>query len=64
MYDRVIDAGAMAGKISGAGGGGFIMFLTKPSKRLEVMRVLSKEEGTIYPCHFVEQGSSSWTVME
>ena len=62
IYEKVMNAGAMAGKISGAGGGGFLMFLTRPSKRMELLRVLSKEEGQIYPCHFVEDGSASWTI--
>lgn len=62
IYDRVMNAGAMAGKISGAGGGGFFMFLTRPSKRMEVLRVLSKETGQVYPCHFTEEGSTSWII--
>ena len=62
IYDRVMNAGAMAGKISGAGGGGFFMFLTRPSKRMEVLRVLYKETGQVYPCHFTEEGSTSWII--
>ena len=63
LYNRVMNAGAMAGKISGAGGGGFIMFLARPSKRMEIIRILQEEkEGQIYPCHFVEEGSTSWTI--
>lgn len=63
LYQKVMDAGAMAGKISGAGGGGFIMFLVRPSKRMEIFRLLQKEPiGQIYPCHFVNEGSRSWTI--
>jgi D-glycero-alpha-D-manno-heptose-7-phosphate kinase len=63
LYDRIIKAGALAGKISGAGGGGFMMFFTRPSKRMEVIRALEAEkEGQIYPFHFVDEGSSSWTI--
>ena len=63
LYDKVMNAGAMAGKISGAGGGGFIMFLTRPSKRMEIIRILQQEKyGQIYPCHSVEEGSRSWTI--
>lgn len=62
IYDKVMAAGAMAGKISGAGGGGFFMFLTRPSKRMEILRILAKEDGRVYPCHFVEHGSTSWTI--
>jgi D-glycero-alpha-D-manno-heptose-7-phosphate kinase len=63
LYEKVMNAGAMAGKISGAGGGGFLMLLTKPSKRIEIIRVLQQEsQGQIYPCHFVENGSYSWRI--
>ena len=62
LYDKIMAAGAMAGKISGAGGGGFIMFLTRPSRRMEILRILEKESGQVYPCHFVEEGSRSWTI--
>lgn len=62
IYNKVMNAGAMAGKISGAGGGGFFMFLTRPSKRMEILRILAEEEGQIYPCHFVDDGSTSWTI--
>jgi D-glycero-alpha-D-manno-heptose-7-phosphate kinase len=40
-------AGALAGKVCGAGGGGCIVFLTKPGRRLEVERALEREGGTI-----------------
>ncbi|MCE3255441.1 MAG: hddA [Rickettsiaceae bacterium] len=65
IYDMVINAGAMAGKISGAGGGGFIMFLVPPSKRMKIMRLLEQEkEGRTMPCHFVDEGSQSWKIFK
>jgi len=63
IYDLVMDAGAMAGKISGAGGGGFIMFLVPPSKRMKIIRLLEQEKaGRTMPCHFVDEGSQSWRI--
>lgn len=63
IYDMVMDAGAMAGKISGAGGGGFIMFLVPPSKRMKILRLLEQEKnGRTMPCHFVDEGSQSWRI--
>jgi D-glycero-alpha-D-manno-heptose-7-phosphate kinase len=63
IYDHVMNnPGALAGKISGAGGGGFFMFLVKPEKKMDILRVLEKEVGKIYPCHFVDDGVSSWTI--
>ncbi len=63
IYNMVMDAGAMAGKISGAGGGGFIMFLVPPSKRVNILRLLEQEEiGRTMPCHFVDEGTQSWKI--
>lgn len=63
IYDMVMGAGAMAGKISGAGGGGFIMFLVPPSKRMKIIRLLEQEKaGRTMPCHFVDKGSQSWRI--
>jgi D-glycero-alpha-D-manno-heptose-7-phosphate kinase len=63
IYNMVMEAGAMAGKISGAGGGGFIMFLVPPSKRMEILRLLEREkEGRTMPCHFVDEGTQSWRI--
>lgn len=62
IYENVMDAGAMAGKISGAGGGGFFMFLVKPERKMDILKILEKENGKIYPCHFVEDGVNSWTI--
>ncbi len=65
IHDMVMDAGAIAGKISGAGGGGFIMFLVPPSKRMKIIRLLEREEsGRTMPCHFVEQGTQSWKIFK
>ena len=55
-------AGAYAAKISGAGGGGFMMFLVEPSRRLEVESVLAKRDGKLLPFRFSPRGAESWTV--
>lgn len=44
-YAAAFEAGALAGKVSGAGGGGFIMFLCDPARRAGVVRRLSRESG-------------------
>lgn len=63
IYDMVMENGGMAGKISGAGGGGFIMFLVPPSKRMKILRLLEKEKtGRTMPCHFVDEGTQSWRI--
>ena len=41
LYDRGIKAGALGGKLLGAGGGGFLLFYVTPEKREAVMRAMS-----------------------
>ena len=41
-YDRAIQAGAVGGKISGAGGGGFLLLVVEPDSRAEVREALSE----------------------
>jgi D-glycero-alpha-D-manno-heptose-7-phosphate kinase len=40
-YARAIEAGAEGGKLCGAGGGGFLMFIVKPEKRDRVRHALA-----------------------
>lgn len=62
IYDAVIAAGAAAGKVSGAGGGGFMMFLSDPARRPEVIRTLEGFQGQVVTASFVERGAHSWSV--
>lgn len=41
IYDRAIDAGALGGKLLGAGGGGFFLFIVPESKQSNVRKALS-----------------------
>ena len=45
--DVAIQAGAIAGKVSGAGGGGFIMFVVEPTRKKEVEEALCIEAGEV-----------------
>lgn len=62
IYTAAIDAGALAGKVSGAGGGGFMMFFVPPDKRMKVMRELNQYEGQVSNCHFTKYGTQAWRV--
>ena len=57
-----IAEGALAGKVSGAGGGGFIMFLVDPIKKTSVEKALSKLEGFIMPFSFTDGGVHGWKI--
>lgn len=60
VYDAAIAAGALAGKVSGAGGGGFMMFFVDPALRPDVMRTLAGFNGQVFTCNFTESGAQSW----
>lgn len=59
VHDIALANGAYAGKVSGAGGGGFMMFLVDPARRPQVARAIAKE-GRVMTCHFTKSGSSAW----
>ncbi len=61
-YALAKQAGMQTGKISGAGGGGFMMLLVDPAKRMNVIRALEQTEGQIYTCHFTKYGTQGWKI--
>jgi len=61
-YRVAREAGMLAGKISGAGGGGFMMMFVDPARRMEVIRALSNTSGQIFNCHFTEIGTEGWKI--
>ena len=62
--DTALQAGAKAGKVSGAGGGGFIMFIVEPTRRKEVEAALSQLGGFIMPFNFSDGGAHGWKIYE
>ncbi|MBV5322383.1 MAG: galactokinase [Ilumatobacteraceae bacterium] len=55
IYDNGMKAGAIGGKLLGAGGGGFVLFLVEPDHQESVRRALSN---LLYvPCRFDHLGS-------
>src|SRR5262249_9802917 len=61
IFELATEAGALAGKVSGAGGGGFIMFLVDPARRVEVIRTLNNHPGgRVMACHFTKRGTEGW----
>ena len=56
-------AGAHAAKVSGAGGGGFIIFFIDPPRRVDLVRALrTLEGGEVGTCHFTNRGTEAWTL--
>lgn len=64
VFDIATDAGAMAGKVSGAGGGGFIMFVVEPTRRKEVINALSGLDGFVMPFQFSDGGAHGWKIYD
>lgn len=60
IYNAGIEAGAMAGKVSGAGGGGYMMFIVDPVKKVSVMNALVQFGGKAMNVHFSEGGCHGW----
>jgi D-glycero-alpha-D-manno-heptose-7-phosphate kinase len=62
IYDQAKKAGATGGKISGAGGGGFMTFYCPGISKYRVMEVLSGLGGRCQPYNFTGHGLTTWTV--
>jgi D-glycero-alpha-D-manno-heptose-7-phosphate kinase len=62
-YELALRAGMRAGKISGAGGGGFMILLVDPVRRMDVIRALQPLPGRIYNCHFTKYGTQGWKII-
>jgi D-glycero-alpha-D-manno-heptose-7-phosphate kinase len=62
-FDIAQGAGALAGKVSGAGGGGYVLFLTDPVRRPAVIQALNDLSfGAVQPTHFVSEGACAWSL--
>lgn len=61
IYDAAKKAGATGGKISGAGGGGFMTFYCPLNTRYKVMETLNNFGGQVKPYQFTKQGLTTWT---
>ncbi|MFT7588988.1 MAG: D-glycero-alpha-D-manno-heptose-7-phosphate kinase [Limisphaerales bacterium] len=62
IYESALRAGATGGKISGAGGGGFMMYYCPGTTRYPVSDVLNSFGGEVHNIQFGEKGVSSWTI--
>ncbi len=60
IYHAAKKAGASGGKISGAGGGGFMFFYCPANTRYNVIDTLNKFGGEIKPYQFTKHGLRTW----
>lgn len=59
--DAAMAAGAHGVKVSGAGGGGFMMIFVDPAEKLDVQRALSGFDGHFMRFNFTDNGVQAWT---
>ncbi len=62
LYETALSAGATGGKISGAGGGGFMFFYCPENSRYSVIEALSKYGGQAKRYEFTTEGLKTWTI--
>jgi D-glycero-alpha-D-manno-heptose-7-phosphate kinase len=62
LYQYALDNGAESAKISGAGGGGFMMLYCNPCRRIQIVRALKNKNGFVLTPSFTELGAQAWTI--
>ena len=64
-YNFIMQNGGKAAKISGAGGGGFMIIWCDPQKRYDLIHALkNRQEGKTKIVDFVEFGTQAWTIYD
>ena len=64
LYQRARVAGAIGGKITGAGGGGYMFFVTRFDRRKDVVEALRGSGCQVVDFSFERSGVRSWQVSE
>jgi D-glycero-alpha-D-manno-heptose-7-phosphate kinase len=62
IYQYAINNGAESAKISGAGGGGFMMIYCNPCNKVSLIRALKEKQGWVITPSFTETGTQAWTI--
>lgn len=61
VYEVALKNGATGGKISGAGGGGFMFFYCPAVTKIKVAQAIENLGGKIQPFKFTKEGLTTWT---
>ncbi len=64
LYETARASGAWAGKISGAGGGGFMMFITDPENRYRLAAAIRGMGFDASTVHLTDAGAETWSVSQ
>ena len=61
-FSVALSAGAITGKVSGAGGGGVIIFMVEPTQRMKLKQALNMLDGRVLDFQFSEGGTHGWKI--
>jgi D-glycero-alpha-D-manno-heptose-7-phosphate kinase len=62
IYNKAVENGATGGKISGAGGGGFMFFYCPAVTKIKVAKSIEQLGGKVQPFKFTKEGLTTWTI--
>jgi D-glycero-alpha-D-manno-heptose-7-phosphate kinase len=62
VYEAALKSGATGGKVSGAGGGGFMFFYCPGNSRHKVIKTLESFGGQVKRYEFTDRGLNAWTI--
>jgi D-glycero-alpha-D-manno-heptose-7-phosphate kinase len=60
VYEAALKSGATGGKVSGAGGGGFMFFYCPGNSRHNVIKTLESFGGHVKRYEFTDRGLNTW----
>lgn len=63
-YDYIMKNGGKAAKVSGAGGGGFMMIICDPKDRNKLLKALKNKGGQAFTINFELDGTRGWTLYD
>jgi D-glycero-alpha-D-manno-heptose-7-phosphate kinase len=61
LYRQARREGVIGGKMPGAGGGGYFMFLCRFDRKHRVAALLERLGGQVVPFHFEVRGLATWS---
>lgn len=64
VYDYIMENGGKAAKVSGAGGGGFMMIICDPKERYSLVEKLKGTDGEVMLAQFTEKGAQAWILYD
>ena len=62
LYEKAREAGALGGKLLGAGGGGYLLLFCDFERRAKVAQVVQDQGGSVVDFAFEPKGVQTWTV--